>query len=335
MERQYRHKDLISLALYMAPAIFAASASAQTSPAGGPQNFPTKTLRFVGIATPGTTSDVIGRTVAEPLSRALGQSIVVENRGGAGGTIAAGIVHRSEPDGHTLLLTASAQPGMVWLYQNLPFHPINDFSGVSPLAELPSVLVVPVQRNWSGIKDLVAAAKAKPGSLNFGSGGTGSGTHLHSEKLMMGAGISANHVPFKGTSEVLVEVMAGRLDWIYTPAASVVSLLKDGRLKGLIVSSKARMAQLPDIPTAVEAGMPDGQHLFWIGLLAPRHTPRAVVNKLNEEVLRAFKTPELRSRFQQLGAEPYPLKPEEFDRFLAADTVSMGRIVKAAGIKPQ
>lgn len=299
------------------------------------QSFPSKSLRFVGIATPGTTSDVIGRAVAEPLARQLNQSIVVENRAGGGGTIAAGVVHRSEPDGHTLLLTSSAQSGMAWLYANLPFDPVRDFSGVTPLAELPSVLVVPPQRNWTGLKDLVAAARARPGALNFGSGGTGSGTHMSSEKLMLGAGISANHVPFKGTSEVLVEVIAGRLDWIYTPAATVVSLLKDGRLKGLIVSSRARIPQLPDIPTAAEAGLPEAEYVFWVGLLAPRRTPRAAINKLNEEILRTFKTPELRERYRQLGAEPLPMQPAEFDAFLVADTASTGRIAKAARIKPQ
>ncbi len=299
------------------------------------QTFPTKSIRFVGIATPGTSSDVIGRTIGEPLARQLGQPIVVENRGGAGGTIAAGIVHRSEPDGHTLLLTASAQPGMVWLYQNLPFHPINDFSGVTPLAELPSVLVVPAQRNWSSLKDMIAAAKSKPGALNFGSGGTGSGTHLHSEKLMMGAGITAGHVPFKGTSEVLVELVAGRLDWIYMPAATVVPMIKEGRLRGLIVSSKTRVTQLPDVPTAAELGLPDGEHTFWIGLLAPRKTPRAVINKLHDEIQRMLKLPEVRERYRQLGAEVFSLRPEAFDAFLTEDTAAMGRIVKAAKIKPQ
>jgi tripartite-type tricarboxylate transporter receptor subunit TctC len=299
------------------------------------QSFPAKSIRFVAIGTPGTTSDVIGRTVAEPLARQLGRSIVVDPRGGAGGTIAAGVVARSEPDGYTLLVTASAQSGMTWLYANLPFDPVKNFSGVAPLAELPSVLVVPMQRNWLTMKDLIAAAKATPGALNYGSSGTGSGTHLFSEKLMMGAGITANHVPYKGTSETLVELIAGRLDWIYMPAATAVSLINGGRIRGLIVSSKTRMAQLPDIPTAAEAGMPEGEHQFWFGLLAPRKTPRAVVNKLNEEIVRVLKLPELRERYHQLGMEPFLLKPEAFDAFLAADTAAMGRIVKAANIKPQ
>ena len=302
--------------------------------ASAAQTFPSRNLRFIGIATPGATSDLIGRMVAEPLARQLGQSVVVENRGGAGGTLAAGAAARSEPDGHTLLLTSSAQSGMTWLYRSLPFDPVKDFSGVTPLAELPSVLVVPVQRNWSSLKDLIAAAKAKPGALNFGSGGVGSGTHLSSEKVMLGAGIAANHVPYKGTPEALVEVMTGRLDWIYTPAASVVSLLKEGKLKGLIVSSKARLEQLPHIPTAAQAGLADAEYVFWVGLLAPRKTPRPIVGRLNDAIVKVLRAPELAERLRQLGAQPMPMQPQEFDAFLVADTQMMGRLVKAANIKP-
>ena len=314
--------------------VIAAALLIATCTAAAAQTFPTRNLRFIGIATPGATSDLIGRMVAEPLARQIGQSVVVENRGGAGGTLAAGAAARSEPDGHTLLLTSSAQSGMTWLYRNLPFDPVKDFSGVTPLAELPSVLVVPMQRNWNTLKDLVAVAKAKPGALNFGSGGVGSGTHLSSEKVMLAAGIAANHVPYKGTPEALVEVMTGRLDWIYTPAASVVSLLKEGKLKALIVSSKARLEQLPDIPTAAQAGLAEAEYVFWVGLLAPRKTPRPIIGRLNDELLKVLRSPELAERLRLLGAQPLPMKPQDFDAFLAAETEITGRIVKAANIKP-
>lgn len=299
------------------------------------QAFPSRNIRFIGIATPGTTSDVIGRAVAEPLSRQLGRTIVVDQRGGAGGTLAAGMVARAEPDGHTLLLTTSAQSGMTWLYPGLTFDPVRDFAGISTLAELPSVIVVPPQRNWSSLKDLIAAARAKPGALNFGSGGVGSGTHLSSEMVMLAAGITANHVPFKGTSEVLVEIMAGRLDWIYVPMAGAVAMVKEGRLKALAVSSKARNAAMPDVPTMAEAGLPGGEYVFWVGLFAPRKTPRPAIDRLHQETGKVLGSPELRERFRGLGAEAFPMKPADLDAFLAADTATAGRIVKAANIKPQ
>lgn len=319
-------KKLALLVVVLWSAI-AAAADAQT--------FPDKRLRFIGIATPGSTSDVIGRTVAEPLTATIGQPVMVENRAGGGGTIAAGAVARSDPDGHTLLLTTSAQSGMSWLYVNVGFDPLRDFAGVTPLAELPSVLVVPPQRGWNSLKDMIAAAKSRPGAMNFGSGGTGSGTHLSSEKLMLGAGISANHVPYKGTTEALVEVAAGRLDWFYSPAAPVVSLLKDGRLKGLAVSSKNRMPLLPNLPTAAEAGLAEAEYTFWVGLLAPRKTPRAAIVRLNEEVAKVLRSADLRERFSLLGAVPLQMSPDDFDVFRTADTESTGRITRAANIKPQ
>lgn len=299
------------------------------------QTFPTRPMRLIGIATPGSPSDVIGRAAAEVMARQLGVNIVVENRPGAGGTIAAGAAVRSEPDGHSLLLTASAQSGMPWLYNNLGYDPIRDFAGVATLAELPNLLVVPPQRGWASIKDLIAVAKNKPRALNFGSGGVGSGTHMSSEKLMLAAGVTATHVPYKGTSEGLIEVMAGRLDWFFSPAAAAVPLVKDGRLKALAVSSKRRMTLLPELPTTTEAGVPDAEYQFWVGLLAPRKTPRAVVAKLNAEAQKALGTPELRERYRMLGAETLLMKPEEFDTFLLADAEAAGKIVKAAGIKAQ
>jgi tripartite-type tricarboxylate transporter receptor subunit TctC len=305
------------------------------SVATGAETFPTKAIRIIGIATPGSPSDVIGRAVAEPLSRQVGQPVVVESRAGAGGTIAAATVARSEPDGHTVLLTSSAQSGMPWLYSNPGFDPVRDFAGVTPLVSLPNVLVAPPQRGWNALKDLVSAARAQPGSLNFGSGGTGSGTHLNSEKFMLAAGITANHVPYKGTAEGVVEVIAGRLDWFYAPAAAVIALIKDGKLKGLTVSTKARMSLLPDLPTVAEAGLADAEYVFWIGIMVPRKTPRPAISRLNEETHAILRSPAMRERIRQIGAEAFPLRPEEFDAFLAADAEATGRIVKAANVKPQ
>lgn len=308
-------------------ALCAAAAQAQT--------FPSKPIRLLGIATAGSSSDVIGRATAEVLARHMGAQFVVEPRAGAGGTIAATAVVKSEADGHTLLLTGAAQAGMPWLYPNLGYDPIRDFAGVATLAELPNLLVVPPQRGWMSVKDLIAAAKAKPGALNYGSGGTGSATHMNSEKLLLAAGITATHVPFKGTPEGLVEVAAGRLDWFFSPAAAAVALVKDGRLKALAISSKRRMAMLPDLPTLAEVGARDAEFQFWVGLLAPRATPRAVIALLNAEVKKALATPELIERYRILGAETLAMTPDELDAFLLADAEGTGKIVKAAGIKAQ
>ena len=276
-------------------------------PPANAQPYAARPIRFIGIATAGSPSDIIGRAAAA----------------------------RSEPDGHSLLLTASAQSGMPWLYSNLGFDPIRDFSGVATLAELPNLLVVPPQRGWASLKDMIAVARNKPRALNFGSGGVGSGTHMSSEKLMLAAAITATHVPFKGTAEGLIEVAAGRLDWFFSPAAAAVPLVKDGRLKALAVSSKRRMTLLPELPTTTEAGVPDAEYQFWVGLLAPRKTPRAAIAKLNAELQKALGTVELRERYRMLGAETLLMKPEAFDAFLLADSEAAGKIVKAAGIKTQ
>lgn len=323
-----RTKSGNELLLACALALYATAACAAEA-------FPTKAIRIIGIATAGSPSDVIGRAVADPLSRQVGQPVVVENRPGAGGTIAAGVVARSEPDGHTVLLTSSAQSGMPWLYGNPGFDPIRDFAGVTPLVSLPNVLVAPPQRGWNTLRDLVAAAKAQPRALNFGSGGTGSGTHLNSEKFMLAADIAANHVPYKGTAKGVVEVIASRLDWFYSPAAAVIALIKNGRLKGLTASTKARMFLLPDVPTVAEAGYAEAEYVFWIGIMVPRKAPRQAINRLNEETLAILRSPAMRERLQQIGAEAFPLQPGEFDAFLAADAEATGRIVKAANIKPQ
>ena len=304
-------------------------------PAVQAQTYPSKPIRLLGIATAGSSSDVIGRAIAEVLARQMSAQFIVEPRGGAGGTIAATAVVKSEADGYTLLLTGAAQAGMPWLYPNLGYDPIRDFAGVATLAELPNMLVVPPQRGWNSVKDLITAAKAKPGALNFGSGGTGSATHMNSEKLLLATGISATHVPFKGTPEGLVEVAAGRLDWFFSPAAAAVALVKDGRLKALAISSKRRMAMLPDLPTLAEVGAREAEYQFWVGLLAPRATPRAVITLLNTEVQKALAATELIERYRILGAETLAMKPNELDTFLLAESESTGRIVKAANIMAQ
>lgn len=300
----------------------------------GAQTYPSKPIRFIVTGTPGSGGDIIARVVAERLAEHIGQAVVVENHPGGGTTIAGRVVARSDPDGHTVLLATSTQAVLPWLYKT-DFHPINDFAGVTPLALLPSVLVVPPQRNWKTLQDLIAAARANPGTLNFGSAGSGTTTHLSSEKFKLVTGIQAVHIPFKGTTEGVSETVAGRLDWFFAPAVSVVPLVKAGKLKGLAVNSKDRFPSLPDVPTTAELGMSDVNYDFWVAILAPAKTPKAVVQKLNGETIKVLQRPELRERFRQLGAEVFHMKPDEFDEFLRSDTEAAGKVVKAANIRVQ
>ena len=298
------------------------------------QQFPSRNLRFVGIATPGTTSDIIGRTVGEPLSRQIGQSVVVENRAGAGGTLAAGAVARAEPDGHTLLLTSSAQSGMTWLYAQLPFDPVKDFSGVTPLAELPSVLAVPTQRNWSSLKDLVAAAKAKPGALNFGSPGALTSGHLTMELLNLTAGIKIQHVPYKGGAPAISDLIGGSIQFVVLGPPTVMAHIKAGRLKAIATTAAKRSPGLPETPTFAESGMPGWDTYEWYGIFGPAKMPRSVVLKLNTEINRILKLPDVNERFLQLGAIPHGNTVEEFTAFLDGERKKWGPVAQKVGLRP-
>ena len=277
------------------------------------QAFPSKPIKLIVPFTPGSGTDVIARTLGEAMAQNLGQAVVVENRPGAGGTIGAAQVAKAEADGHTLLVHSSGHVVNAAIYPNLPYDTLADFAGVTPLASLPNVLVVAPARGWKNVADLLAAARAKPGELNYGSAGNGSATHMNAEKFRVQAGIDALHIAFKGTPEALTEVISGRIDWFFAPLASALPLIKDGKLQALAVSTARRSPALPDVPTTVEAGVADSDYTFWVALFAPARTPRAVVARLNEAVAVALKEPEVRDRYARLGAEALWLAPEAFD----------------------
>ena len=218
------------------------------------QAWPSKAVTIVVPFTPGVTVDISARVVGEQLSKQIGQPVVIENRGGAGGTLGAGIVAKSEPDGHTLLVSGSLGSANA-IFANLPYDTLRDFAGVHSLGLQPLVLVSPPDRPFKTLRDLIAAAKAKPGTLNYGSGGIGSATHLAGERIRMSAGIDVQHVPFKGANDALREVMAGRLDWYATPIPSALELIRSGKVVALAVSATKRSSVLPDVPTTVELGL--------------------------------------------------------------------------------
>ncbi len=308
---------------------------AVAAPLVSAQGFPDKPIRFIVPFTAGSRTDIVARTVAEPISRALGQPIVIENKPGAGGTLGAAQVAKSAPDGYTLLIHSAGHVANPAIYNNLPYDTVKDFAGVTPLASLPNVLIVSPAKGWKSVNDVVDAARASPGKLNYASAGIGSATHMNAEIFRESARFEAVHVPFKGTPEAMTETATGRVDFFFAPLTSALPLIKDGRLLALAVGTPQRSPVLPNVPTTVEAGFPKSEYVFWVALLAPAGTPKAVVDRLNAEALKALASPEVKERLAVLGAEPMPMSPAAFDAFIRAETARMAGIVKAAGIKAQ
>ena len=315
----------------------AALAAIACCAAGGAaaQAYPTRPIHFVVPFTPGSGTDIIARTVGEVMGRNMGQSVIVDNRPGAGGTIAAGAVAKGDADGYTVLIHSSGHALNPALYQNLPYDTLKDLTGVTPLAALPNVMVVSPSRGWKTMADLLAAARAKPGALNYGSAGNGSATHLNAEKFKLQAGIDALHIPFKGTPEALNDVMAGRIDWYFSPLSSALPLIKDGKLQALAVSTPTRAPTLPQVPTTVEAGVPGSEYTFWVGMIVSSQTPPALIRRLHDEAVKAIGSPEVKERFTQLGAEPLPMTPEAFNAYIRTEMESAARIAKAAKLQVQ
>lgn len=306
------------------------TAWAQVPSGSAGQDYPTKIIKIIVPFTAGSATDIMARVVGERLSASLGQAVVVENRPGAGGTLGAAQVAKSEPDGYTLLVVSTGHVVNPVLYSGIPYDTLGDFTGIIPLAALPSVLVVGAGSPFKSVRELIAAAKAKPGQLNYASAGVGSATHVNAEKFRNAAGIQVTHIPFKGTPETIVETSSGRVDFMFTPVLASISTIRDGRMRALAVSTAKRSSALPDVPTVAEAGVPGFVFDFWIGLLAPAKTPRYIVNKLNLEVSKALAQPEVIERMAKLGAESMPMTPEQFDAYIKTEFTTLGAVMKAA-----
>ena len=308
---------------------------ATTATPGFAQGFPSKPVKLVVPFSAGSGTDIAARAVGEVMAKGLGQPVVIENRPGAGGTIAAAAVAKGEADGHTVLVPSSGHAANPSIYPNLSYDTLKDLTGVTPLVALPNVLVVNPAKGWKSVADLVAAAKARPGAMNYASAGVGSATHFNAEKFRLQAGLQAVHVPFKGTPEAMSDVIGGRSDWFFAPLSSALPLIRDGKLQALAVSTARRSAQLPDVPTTVEAGVPGSDYSFWVALVVPAATPAAATARLQQEAAKALATPELVERLAKLGAEPFVMPTAHFATFLRAEVEAAARIVKAADIKPQ
>ena len=290
-----------------------------------------KTIRAIVPFSAGSTVDIIGRIVLDPLSRQLGQTMVVENRGGAGGTIGSAAVAKADPDGYTVLVNAAAHSAAPAAYPQITYDPAKDFSAVAIFGVVPNVLMVAPGKGIKTARDL--AERAKSGDMTYSSAGVGSATHWAAERFRLSAGFKATHIPFRGGPEALTEVMTGRVDFCCIGISSSMSLITDGRLLPLAVSTLRRSAALPDVPTTTEAGFPDSDYNFWNGLLVPAKTPRPIIDRLHAKVQKALALPEVQAKLAPQGVEPLPLSPQEFDALIAKEIVSNVKLAQAAGLK--
>ena len=298
------------------------------------QDWPTRSMLVVSAVTAGNAGDIVARIVLEQVSKQIGQSFVIENRTGAGGTIGSASVAKAEPDGNTILLLSSSQGSYLVLHRTLPYDPLRDFVPVVLFGVQPSVLVAAPSKGWTSLADLVAAARARPGALNFASAGLGSASHWAAERLRLATGINVQHIPFRGPVEAFTEVMTGRVDFYYLPIAPALPNVRDGKVVALAVSTLKRATALPNVPTVLEAGYPDAQYLFWGGLALPAKTPRDIVNRLHEETQKALNLPAIQERLATFGVEPMPLSVDQFGEFYRDDIAATVKLAKDISLVP-
>jgi tripartite-type tricarboxylate transporter receptor subunit TctC len=299
------------------------------------QGYPNKPVHVVVPFTAGSATDILARTFGQKLSEMWSQPVVVDNRPGAGGTIGAAVVAKSVPDGYTLLVHSAAQAYNPSIYPSLPYDTVKDFIDIVPLGGQPNVLVVAPSTGIKTVAELIAQAKQKPGQLNFGSAGTGSGTHINGEKFKLAAGIDVLHIPYKGTPEALTDTIAGRVTYFFSPISAALPFVRDGKLVALAVSTAKRSGALPNVPTVAEAGLPGFDYSLWVGMFAPAGTPADVVDKIARDVRTVAQSPDVKERFAALGAEQMPMTPSEFKQFVDGEIADSAKVVKAAGIKAQ
>jgi tripartite-type tricarboxylate transporter receptor subunit TctC len=300
------------------------------------QAYPVKPVRFIAPFPPGGTSDIVARVAAQKLSDALGKQVIVDNRGGASGTIGYELAAKAPPDGYTLLLTSMG--GLVtnqFLYKRLPFDPMNDFAHISQLATAGQVLVVHPSIPANTVQELIALAKAKPGQLNVGSGGIGTTQHIVAEVFQSATGIKLVHVPYKGSILAVTDTVAGQISMTFADMAPAVPHVKAGRLRALAVSSEQRSAALPDVTTMAEAGIKEWFPQTWWAMAAPKGTPSGIVQRLNAEIGRFMKAPDVQEKFANLGLIPLHSTPQHVAELVKTGAVRMASLVKSAGINPE
>jgi tripartite-type tricarboxylate transporter receptor subunit TctC len=298
------------------------------------QTWPAHPIRVIVPYTPGSATDIVPRTVLAQVSTQIGQPIVVENRPGGGSTIGAIAVAKADPDGYTVLVHSNAIVTTPAIQVNVGYDPVRDFAAITPLGNVPLVLVISPEKKIKTVQEMVALAKSKAGAFNYASGGTGTPPHLTMERFRIASGWQGQHIPFKGAPEALTEVMTGRIDIYFSPITPALPLIRDGKLVALAVGGAKRSTALPDVPTTVEAGYPNSDFDFWIGLFAPAKTQRDIVAKLYQETKKGLESPEVKGKLATLGVEPMPLTPEQFQTEVARQAPIAVELAKAAGLAP-
>jgi tripartite-type tricarboxylate transporter receptor subunit TctC len=328
-----RLRALPRVGLGAASALVLAGASAAAN--GAAPDYPIRPIRLISPFAPGGGNDIVSRTIGVPLSRDLGQSVVVDNRPGANTIIGMELVAKAAPDGYTMIMTSSTQAINATLYPKLPYDSIKDFSPVSLVGASPLVVAVPAASPITGIPGLIAAAKAKPGELSYPSAGTGNATHLGGELFGAMAGVRLLHVPYKGAAPGINDLIAGRLELVFGTSPSVMPHVRSGRLRALATTGAKRSLVVPDAPTVAEAGVPGYEATTWYGVLVPGATPRAIVTRLNQAIVATLAGPEVRERLVAQGVDPVGNAPEEFAAYLRSEIVKWANVIKAAGVKPE
>jgi tripartite-type tricarboxylate transporter receptor subunit TctC len=306
---------------------FAAQASAQS--------YPTKPVTVVLAFTPGSAVDIVGRIVTAKLSEMWGQPVVNDNKSGAGGSIGTAAVARAAPDGYTLLITSNAHTVNPAIFAHLPYDTLKDFVDIVPLTEQPNMMVVNADAPYKTLGDLLAAIKAKPGAINIGHAGIGSGTHLSTEKWIAAANIKVTEVPFKGTPEVVAAILSHNVDGYWCPISACLSQVKGGKLRALAVTTAKRNPTMADVPTIGEAGVKGGESALWVAIWGPAGMPAEIVNKINADTRKALHDQGVKQKLQSLGNDTMDMSPQEFAKLVRSEMDDYAKVLKAAGIKPQ
>jgi tripartite-type tricarboxylate transporter receptor subunit TctC len=299
------------------------------------QSYPTKPVQVILAFTPGSAVDIVGRIVSARLSEMWGQPVVNDNRSGAGGSIGSAAVARAAPDGYTLLVTSNAHTVNPAIFAHLPYDTLKDFTDIVPFTEQPNVMVVDADSPYRTLGDLVAVAKAKPGTINIGHAGIGSGTHLSTEKFIAAAGIKIVEVPFKGTPEVIAAILSHNVDGYWAPISAGLSNIRSGKLRPLAVTTAKRSPVLPEVPTIAEAGVKGAESALWVAMWGPAGMSPELVSKINADARKALADPGVKSRLEGLGNATMDMSPQEFAKLVRSELDDYARVLKAAGIKPQ